>query len=142
MLSEDLDVVGVSGDAVGAERPDDVRALGSHEPFESVDELRERHLGESAVVVPKPEVPVRRPAEHLPRAFVLLPADRAERLRGRREVGMDVAGSAVGGMHQDVPEPRVVSVQGDGAGHPVSVVVRVGDDHHQRQPASHPPMIG
>lgn len=55
---------------------------------------------------------------------------------------MDVAGSAVGGMHQDEPEPGVISVQGDSARHPVGIVVRVRDDHHQRQPTNHPHMIG
>ena len=131
----------MTGDPVGAERPDDLGALRSHDLGDPVDQLLERHRSHATVVVPEPLVPVRGLAEYLPGALVLRPADRPQGLAGRREVGRDVTGSSVGGVHQDVPEAGVVRVQRDGAGHAVGVVVRVRDDHHQRPAGVHARMI-
>jgi hypothetical protein len=43
---------------LGTERPDDVGALVGHKVRDPFDELAERHLGPSAVVVPEPLVAV------------------------------------------------------------------------------------
>ena len=88
-------------------------------------------LVDRPVVVAQPLVPVRLPPQRPPGRLVLAAPDGTERRPGRREPLADVSGAPVRRQHQDEPELRVAGVQGDGAGDPIGVVVRVGEDHDQ-----------
>jgi hypothetical protein len=105
-----------------------------------------RDLAEPAVGEAEPFAAIRFPAQCPPCRLVLGAPDPAKALPGRGEALRDVT-PAVGGMDQHEPEPWVAGVQGDRAGDPVRVVIRVRDDERQAQPTTHiptphPAMVG
>lgn len=123
------DVIGVSCDAVEAEREYHVGALVGEHVLDATDELLERHVREGTVRVSEPLVAIGRPSEGGPRAPVLLLADLAERRpRGERRIG-DLARFPAGRVHEHEPERGILGVASDGGGTRVGVVVGVGDDH-------------
>ena len=118
-------------DAVGAERDHHVGPLLGQDAGDPLDQHVARHTVHLPVVVTQPLVPVRLPPQRPPGGLVLAAPDGTKRPSGRREPLADVSGGPVRRQHQDEPELRVAGVQGDGAGDPISVVVRVGEDHDQ-----------
>ena len=134
--STDRDVVGMSEDAVGAERDDNGGILLVEDPRDRQDDVIERNLRDATVRQAKPLVTVRNAAECSPRGFILALANGPERFARCREPVSDVPLLAERGVDQDEPEVRVFGVQRDAARNSVRVVVRMREDAREGPVAS------
>lgn len=133
----DRDVVGMSEDAVGAERDDDEGVLLVEDPRDRRDNLLEGGLGDAAVRQTEPLVTVRNAAECPPRRFIFALANRSKRFARGRESVSDVALLAECGVDQDEPEVGVIGVKCDAARSSVRVVVWVREDASEGPVAGH-----
>jgi len=103
----DGDVIGMSEDAVRSERAHHRGLLLHENGRDPGHQLLERDLINLAIGVTEPLMSIRFAAEGAPPRLILLAANRAECLPGRREVCPDVAVATVRGVDQDEPEPRI-----------------------------------
>ena len=138
----DRDVVGMSEDAVGAERHDDSGLLLRKNPLDRTDDVLEGNVGNPAVRQTEPLVPIGHATERAPRGFVLSPPDGAEGLSRGRESIPDVPLLTRRRVHEDETEVRFVGMQRDAAGGSVGVVVRVREDAGERAVGRHRPSVG
>lgn len=133
----DRDVVGMSEDAVGAERDDNRGVLLVEDPRDRRDNVLEGNLCDATVRQTKPLVTVRNAAECSPRGLIFALADRSERFARGREPVPDVPVLAERGVDQDKPEVWVIGVQRDAARGPVRVVVWMREDAGKGPVAGH-----
>ena len=133
----DRDVVGMSEDAVGAERDDNCGVLLVEDPRDRRDDVLEGNLCDATVRQTKPLVTVRNAAECSPRGFIFALANGPKRFARGRESVSNVPMLAERGVDQDEPEVWVIGVQGDAAGSPVRVVIWMGEDTSKGPIARH-----
>ena len=134
----DRDVVGMSEDAVGAERDDNGGTLLVEDPRDRRDNVIEGNLGDAAVRQTEPLVTVRSAAECSPRGFIFSLANGSKRFARGGESVSNVPMLAERGVNQDEPEVWLIGVQRDAARNPVRVVVWVREDAGEG-PVKHDP---
>ena len=133
----DRHMVGMTRDAVRAERGYDGRLLLDQDPLDHRDDVVERQGRHPAVWQTEPLVPVRDPAESAPCRLVLGLAYRRQRLARGGKAFPDVTQLAMGRVHQDEPEVGLLRMESDASGNRVSVVVGVRDYAHEGPVARH-----
>ena len=131
------DVIRMAEDAIRAEGAHHVGLLLVEYGCDHVSQVLGRNIGDGAIWVPEPFMTVRNPTECTPAGLVLGATNCTQRGACSRETIANLPRAAIGRMNQDEPEALVVAMQGDGASHPVRVIIRMRHDREEDTSGSH-----